>query len=256
MDFETRVHRCAQRLVSQDWNRGYPPMVVWYHRDLPIRRGADGRPLEPRLIDPRVVEAASRLGALADFLVVPCNAAHVGLDEPRRAAGCPVLSMIDVAVDEVARRRCRRVGVLGAYGAPPSYVDAFTRRKIDVELIDATLQGGVDGAIQAVMEGRDAKEHTLAARAAVDVLRERVVDAVVLGCTEIPLLLGDDSDAPDLINPVALLAEAAVQFSLELTGTIRSMAACWAQQDERRLGLHWRTSALSGRRSRTAGAAC
>lgn len=215
IDFEARVHRCAQRLVPQDWNRGYPPMVVWYHRDLPIRRGDDGRPLEPRQIEPRLVEAAARLGALADFLVVPCNAAHVGLDELRNAAGCPVLSMIDAVVDEVVRRRGRCVGVLGAHGAPPPYVEALTRRHIQVEHIDARLQGRVDSGIQAVMEGRESKEHTEAARAAVDDLRARAVDAVVLGCTEIPLLLGDESDAPDLINPVALLAEAAVRFSVE-----------------------------------------
>jgi aspartate racemase len=217
MDFEARVHRCAQRLIAQDWGRGYPPMLVWYHRDLPFRHGDDGRPLEPRRIDPRLVEAASRLGALADFLVVPCNAAHVGLDELRTAAGRPVLSMIDAAVDEVVRRRCRRVGVLGAFGAPPPYVDALTRRGVEIERIDERLQARVDAGIQAVMEGREAKEHTEAARAAVHDVRARAADAVVLGCTEIPLLLGDERDAPDLVDPVALLAEAAVRFSIGAT---------------------------------------
>ena len=40
------------------------------------------------------------------------------------------------------------------------------------------------------------------------------VDAVILGCTEIPLLLRDESDAPDLISPAALLADAAVRFAI------------------------------------------
>lgn len=214
MDFEARVHRWAQRLIEQDWGRGYPPMVVWYQREGPMRLDEAGRPLEPRQIAPGVVEAASRLGAIADFLVVPCNAAHVGLDELRQAAGCPVLSMIDVVVDEVVRRRARRIGLLGAHGVPPPYVDALTRRRIDIERIDAALQERVNAGIQAVMEGREAKEDTEAARAAVDELRARAVDAIVLGCTEIPLLLGDEGDAGDLINPAALLAEAAVRFSI------------------------------------------
>jgi aspartate racemase len=214
MDFEARVHRCAQRLVPQDWGRGYPTMVVWYHRDLPFRHGDDGRPLEPRRIAPQLLDVAARLGALADFLVVPCNSAHVGLDELRAVAGCPVLSMIDATVDEVARRRCRRVGVLGAFGAPPPYVEALAGRGIDVERIDARRQGPVDAGIQAVMEGREAKEHIEAARAAVDDLRGRAVDAVILGCTEIPLLLGDETDAADLVNPAALLAETAVRFAM------------------------------------------
>jgi aspartate/glutamate racemase len=40
------------------------------------------------------------------------------------------------------------------------------------------------------------------------------VDGVVLGCTEIPLLLGDKAEAKDLVNPVALLAEAAVRLAM------------------------------------------
>jgi aspartate racemase len=214
MDFEARVHRYSQRLIPQDWGRGYPPMVVSYHRDLPLRLGEDGRPLEPRQIDPRLVEAAARLAPLVDFLVMPCNAAHAGLAELREATRRPLLSMIEVVLDDVVRRKCRHVGVLGARGAPPQYVEGLRQRGIACETIDATLQQRVDAGIQAVMEGREGKDDREAARAAVATLRARPVDAVVLGCTEIPLLLGDDSDAPDLVNPAALLAEAAVRFAI------------------------------------------
>jgi aspartate racemase len=215
MDFEARVHRCAQRLIAQDWNRGYPPMVVWYHRELPVRLGDDGRPLEPRQIDPGLVEAATRLAPLVDFLVIPCNAAHVGLADLRQATRRPVLSMIDVVLDEVARRGCRRVGVLGARGAPPPYLDGLRARSIACEQIEAPLQQRLDAGIQAVMEGCDGKDEQEAAREAVGALRARTVDAVILGCTEIPLLLGVESEASDLISPAALLAEAAVRFAID-----------------------------------------
>ena len=215
IDFETRVHRCAQRLIPQDWNRGYPPMIVWYHRELPLRRGADGQPLEPRQIDPPLVEATARLAPLVDFLVIPCNSAHVGLAELREAARRPVLSMIDVVLEDVGHRGCRRVGVLGARGAPPPYVDGLRGRGIACEQIDAALQQRLDAGIQAVMEGREGKDEREAARDAVGVFRARGVDAVVLGCTEIPLLLGEESEGPDLVNPAALLAEAAVRFAID-----------------------------------------
>ena len=214
-DFEAHVHRCAQRLIPQDWNRGYPPMVVWYHRELPMRHGADGQPVEPRQVDPQLVEAAARLAPLVDFLVVPCNSAHVGLAELREAARRPVLSMIDVVLDDAVRRKCRRVGVLGARGAPRPYVDGLRERGITGELIDAALQQRLDAGIRAVMEGREGKDEREAAREAVAALRARPVDAVVLGCTEIPLLLADEGEAPDLINPAALLAEAAVRYAIE-----------------------------------------
>jgi aspartate racemase len=214
MDFEARVHRVCQRLVPQDWNAGYPPMVVWYHRHLPVRLDDDGRPIVPMQVDPRLVDAAAWLGKAVDFLVIPCNAAHVGLAEISRVAGCPVLSMIDHTLDEVARRGWRRVGVLGFHAAPPLYTDPLRRRGIQCETIDAPLQARLNAAIQAVAEGREGEAERDAARTAVATLRAVPVDGVVLGCTEIPLLLGEDAEARDLVSPLTLLAEAAVRRAI------------------------------------------
>ena len=214
MDFEARVHRISQRLIPQEWNRGYPPMVVWYHRRLPIVLATDGRPIVPMQVDPQLVEAAAWLGKGVDFLVIPCNAAHVGLHELAEAAGCPVLSMIEVTLDEVVRRGWRRIGVLGFTGAPAIYVDPLRARSIHCETIDATRQAGLDVAIRAVMEGRDGPAETESAHAAVRALRAMPVDGIVLGCTEIPLLLAQDAEASDLVNPVAVLAEAAVRLAV------------------------------------------
>jgi aspartate racemase len=215
MDFEARVHQISQRLVPQQFNAGYPPMIVWYHRRLPVRVGADGQPLVPMQVDPQLVDAAAWLGKSVDFLVVPCNAAHLGLAEIRDAAGCPVLSMIDAALEEVARRSWRRVGVLGFRTAPPVYTEPLRRSGLACETIDGALQVGLDAGIQAVMEGRESAAETQAARSAVATLRAARVDGVVLGCTEIPLLLGEEAEARDLVSPLALLAEAAVRFSIE-----------------------------------------
>ena len=213
MDFEARVHRWAQRLVPQRWNTGYPPMVVWYHRRLPVRVTDDGQPIMPRQLDRQLVEAAAWLGRVSDFLAIPCNTAHIGLTEIAEAAGCPVLSMIDVTLDDVVRRRCARVGVLGYGGALPLYVDPLRRLGVECETVDAAVQRPLDAGILAVMEGRERAADADAARAAVETLRARRVDGIVLGCTEIPLLL--DDAAGDLLNPAALLAEATVRRALE-----------------------------------------
>jgi len=214
MDFEARVHRVCQQLVPQDWNRGYPPMVVWYHRELPIQVDRDGRPMVPRQIDPGLLDGAAWLGRAADFLVVPCNSAHVGVREIEAAAGCPVLSMIDVTLDVIGRRGWRTVGVLGFGGAPAVYVDPLTERRVRVAAIDTAHQGRLDGAIRAVMEGRDGVADHEVALAAVEAVRTAGVDGVLLGCTEIPLLLGAKGETGDLLNPAALLAEAAVRRAL------------------------------------------
>ena len=64
------------------------------------------------------------------------------------------------------------------------------------------------------MEGRADAHATEQARRAVMTLRTRAVDGIILGCTEIPLLLAADLDAPDLLNPTALLSEATVRYAI------------------------------------------
>ena len=214
IDFEVRVHRCAQGLVPAHWNSGYPPMVSWYHRRPPVLLGDDDRPGLPMQLDPQLLDAAAWLGDVADFLVVPCNTAHLFLPALRAAAGCPMISMVDATLDAIARRRWQRVGLLGFHAPPPFYRDPLVERGVACEVIDAATQLRIDAGVRAVMEGRDGKAELETMRDAVAALRARGVDAVVLGCTELPLMLGEESEAPDLVNPAALLAEAAVRYAI------------------------------------------
>jgi aspartate/glutamate racemase len=102
---------------------------------------------------------------------------------------------------------------MGFNGAPAVYLDPLRERRIDCATIDERAQAPLDAAIHAVAEGRDGAAETDAARAAIAALRSSRADGIVLGCTEIPLLLHGDG-AADLINPAALLADAAVRFAL------------------------------------------
>lgn len=53
------------------------------------------------------------------------------------------------------------------------------------------------------------------ARDAVERLRSRRVEGVILGCTEIPLLLREQAEAADLLNPAEILAQAAARRALD-----------------------------------------
>ena len=67
----------------------------------------------------------------------------------------------------------------------------------------------------AISAGQAGADDHAAIREAVAFLRAAGVDAIILGCTEFPLLLADELAAPDLINPAQLLAEAAVRYAIE-----------------------------------------
>ena len=110
-------------------------------------------------------------------------------------------------------RGWRRVGVLGM-GEPVVYTWPLRQRGIGYEVLEPGLRAELDAAAFRLMEGRASDETAAVARRAVGFLRARGVDDVILGCTEIPLLLGDAADAADLVNPAEHLAEAAVRAAM------------------------------------------
>ena len=214
MDFEARVHRESQRRIPAKFNSGYPTMVVYYHRRAPILVDERGHPIQPLALDPEFLRAAQRIGGSADFLVIPSNTPHTFQAEIERAAGIQVLSILDVTLAEIRSRGWRKVGVLGM-GNPLFYTSRLEEMGLAFEIVDPALRDRVDEAVLRLMEGKEDGGSRLVAREALAALRQRGVDGVILGCTESPLLLGADAEAPDLVNPAQLLAQAAVARAIE-----------------------------------------
>jgi aspartate racemase len=216
MDFEARVHRAAQRLIPPSGNRGYPPMVVLYCRHPPVIVTEEDHftakfPLEA---DPRLFDSAAKLGPLCDFIVIPSNGTHTFAPQIERAAGRPVLSMIELTIAEVRRRGWRRVGAIGL-GEPKVYIVPLAKLGIECEILRPEKRAAMNRVIAAVMEGGETDEHRGLLRDAIEELRSRRVDGVIVGCTELPLLLSaDELAAPDLLNPAELLAEGAVRHAM------------------------------------------
>jgi len=215
MDFEARLHAAAQSLIPAHGNSSYPPLAVYYHRRSPFVMQDERTPMFPLQPDPDLLEAAHWLGTRADFLVITANGPHIIQAQIEQASGCKVLSMIEVTLAEVQRRGWHTIGILG-FGPPdvPVYTQPLGQLNLAGEIITPELQGPLNVAVMRMQEGRANTDDTLAVREAVIYLRNKQVDGIILGCTELPLLLPAYVDEPDLINPTQLLAEAAVRYAL------------------------------------------
>jgi aspartate racemase len=216
MDFEARVHAVSQRLIPQAANSGYPPMVVYYHRYPPFVVDEHFKPVMPLQPEPHLVEMLCGLGKMVDFIAITANAPHMFQDLIEETTGRKVLSMIDATIEEVKRRGWHSLGVLGL-GEPTVYKVELARLGMACETLPEEaggLRDELDQAIVQLMAGQVGPEGREIALKAVETLRARGVDGIILGCTEIPLLLGDAAQAPDLLNPLQMLAELAVRFAM------------------------------------------
>lgn len=162
-------------------------------------------------------EARGLQAAGAECVVLCTNTMHKVADAIEAAVDVPLLHLADVTADAVRAAGLDRVALLGTRFtmAQPFYADRLRSHGIDVlvpERDDLTLVHDViyDELVLGVV-----REESRAAY--VDVVRRLVgrgAGGVVLGCTEIELLIGPDDVEVAVFATTALHARAAVDFAL------------------------------------------
>jgi aspartate racemase len=164
----------------------------------------------------------SSVGKLAeagvDFAVCPDNTVHLVFDRVAKESPVPLLSIVDVVSDECKKRGYSKVGVLGTKYTMQGrmYRDALAKRNIEMAVPDAKDQDKVNSVIfdELVPEGVTKSS----VKALVDVvgrLKDAGCDAVVLGCTELPLVLNLGNSPLPVVDSTRLLALKALEYALK-----------------------------------------
>jgi aspartate racemase len=150
----------------------------------------------------------------AQILICPDNTLHQALDLVRGESPAPWLHIADEVAAGAATRRFTRLGVLGTryLMEGPVYRSALARLGIGCEIPDAAPRERINKIIfSELVYGRVDDEARQDFQQVIAGLGDRGCDAVVLGCTEIPLLISDaDSPLPTL-DSTRILARAALR---------------------------------------------
>lgn len=215
---EATVDFMAKVIASTpaDKDQDHLHLIVDHNPGVPNRQAAILRGGEDP--GPCLAEMASRLEAAgADFLVIPCNTAYVFKDSILEAVGIPLVSIIDVTIAEVETRAqgATSVGVLATDGCLKAgvYQDALERRGVSPVLPDAAETEHLMSLINGVKAGLTGSETALEMRKLAAALCERGAQAVIAGCTEIPLVLDQAMVSVPLISSTDVLANHTVALA-------------------------------------------
>src|SRR6185437_6997354 len=153
----------------------------------------------------------------ADFAICPDNSCHLSWPYFIRESRIPWLHIGEVVADEAARNGRKRAALLGTRFTmnAPMYRDVFHARGMEVLAPPADDQKIVDDAIwNEFVYGNFPENSRIRYNEVIARLKERACDCVILGCTEIPLLVrADDCPLPTL-DSTRLLAVAAVRHAI------------------------------------------
>jgi len=157
----------------------------------------------------------------ADFLICPDNTIHQGLKLVRAQSPLPWLHIAEVAADEARARGFRKIGITGTKYLTSSevYPEALSARELGYVRPTIDEREAIDRIIMdELVYGVFKPEAVSYFQQVVEKLKNQGCDAVVLGCTEIPLLMNDDNSPLPTLDSTRLLARAAVRHAISKGG--------------------------------------
>ena len=220
MSWESSAH--YYRLINQETRRrlggthSAPSVMVSvdFAAIEALQHASDWQALSDRMV--AAARQAEQGGA--ELLVLCTNTMHKLADAMQAAVRVPLLHIADPLGRAIAARGLRKVGLLGTaftmeqpflrarleadHGLEVIVPEAEDRHEVHRIIYDELVQGVISEASRAVYRG------------VMERLGERGAQAIVLGCTEIMLLVREEDSALPLFDTTALHALAAVDMAL------------------------------------------
>ena len=166
-----------------------------------------------------MIDAGMRLkNGGADFIVICTNTMHKMADTVESQVGIPLLHIADAASEEVKRAGLRKVALLGTkFTMEQDFYKGRLTKKHGIEVIipDQVEREEIHAVIYRelvmgkILDASRSKYIKIIQR-----MQSLGAEGVILGCTEIPLLIGQNDSTLPLFDTTEIHATAAVNLSL------------------------------------------
>ncbi len=153
----------------------------------------------------------------AHFYVCPDNTAHIVLEQIAADLPIPGLHIAEVVCREIATHGWKHVGLLGTKWTMtgPVYAKTLEKRGLECLVPDESMREQLNAAIfDELCQGIFNTQTTKLFLQAIDDLQSRGAQCVILGCTEIPLVITSANAPLPVLDSTRLLARHAVREAL------------------------------------------
>ena len=166
-----------------------------------------------------MLSSAQKLKAQgADFLICPDNTIHQAFDYVEKRSPLPWLHIAKVVLESAKHRRFQRLGILGTQWLVESqvYPDIIESAGLTWQRPENKEVDEIGRIImQELVYGIFKPESVSYFQSVIASLKNAGCDAVILGCTEIPLIIDDSNSTLPTLNSNRLLAQAAIKLATQ-----------------------------------------
>ncbi len=153
----------------------------------------------------------------ADFLISPDNTIHQAIESVKKQSPLPWLHIAEEVAREAKQNTYKRSAILGTkyLMTGPVYPEAYNKLKLEYEIPGQSIREKIDNIIfNELVYGeikQTSKDYFLEQ---ILLLKNHGCDSVVLGCTEIPMIVFPHESPLPVLDSTRILARSALKFAL------------------------------------------
>jgi aspartate racemase len=150
----------------------------------------------------------------AEFVIMAANSPHAVFDEVEARANAPMLSIVRVTAEEARSRGLDKLLLLGIKFTMQATFYRDTCRELGIEVLTPT-EAEQDEINRIIFEelARGIIKETSRERL-IEIIRQYPASGVILGCTELPLILKQKDTSVTLLDTLELHTRAALDYAL------------------------------------------
>lgn len=186
------------------------PQIVLYSVPVPDFISSSTKEKEALEILKQKVLELNKLNVLCG--AIACNTAHIMLQDLQSISNFPFVSIVDEVVTQIEKDNIKKVGLLGTPSTLNSsiYQKALEKKEVNVIVPDEKEFPIIEQAIRNVISESSTGEDMNNLKRIADILKSEGAEAIVLACTELPLVFPIEYSLP-VYNSVEILSLALLE---------------------------------------------
>ncbi len=209
-EFLQRILALSSKRFSAVQDDEYPTIIL---NSIGLKGFSSEGILDKPMVEKQLINGVQKLEqAEADFIAIPCNTVLCCLDAMKQAVSIPILSIAECTAQEVDTNGYTRVGLCSSMSTIKTklYESACRDRGITVVIPTCEEQNIINAVIETVMSGQYGDDELLQLKSVILNLSNRGAQAVILGCTELPLAINQKWTDVPLFDSLQILAQQTV----------------------------------------------
>lgn len=208
-----KIIRYSQTRYRAVQDTDYPPIVLY---SLPLVGFDETGIVDHELVKDQLIHGVKTLERSgADFIIIACNTVHLFIAEMRHKVSIPIFSIIEESLSLVQNQGLSKVGLVSSQTTRDLgiYFNIFSGNHTHVLQVSNSNQQRLNKVIESVMGGKQSSRETVVLKKIIEDLAHNGAEAVILGCTELPLVIHQSDTTIKIVDTLELIARNSVDYA-------------------------------------------